>query len=85
MAKKIRRLLWTAPNLVYLTETAIVVSQWFQGNFLATPLSMHHTVCPIVCYNCAQGRKGAFTNYVCIFWLLTTYLPPLVCTFYVVN
>ena len=30
-------------------------------------------------------NKGAFTNYVCIFWHLTTYVPPLVCTFYVVN
>ena len=29
--------------------------------------------------------KGAFTNYVCIFWHLTTYVPPLVCTFHLVN
>ena len=32
-----------------------------------------------------SSLKGAFTNYVCIFWHLTTYLSPLVCTFYVVN
>ena len=32
-----------------------------------------------------ETGKGAFTNYVCIFWHLTTYVPPLVCTFYVVN
>ena len=32
-----------------------------------------------------MATKGAFTNYVCIFWHLTMYVPPLVCTFYVVN
>ena len=29
--------------------------------------------------------KGAFKNYVCILWHFTTNVPPLVCTFYVVN
>ena len=28
--------------------------------------------------------EGAFTSYVCIFWHLTMYVSPLVCTFYVV-
>ena len=32
-----------------------------------------------------QLPQGAFTNYVCIYWHLTTYVPPLVCTLYVVN
>ena len=31
------------------------------------------------------GPKGAFIKYFCIIWHLTTYVPPLVCTFHVVN
>ena len=50
-------MLWISLIWFICQKPAVVVSQWFPGSSLAAPLSMHHTVCPIFCYNC-KGVRG---------------------------
>ena len=62
--------------------------QIYNYHFLLKPILWHSCKPFKIVYSgwfLAKKSKGAFTNYVCIFWHLTTYLPALVCTFYVVN